>query len=145
MSKSKIIKDIVNEEVPLSQSLTRLQVIAYDLKNKSLEKWAEDELTGYTDEENVPEYRLKHSINFNYSGINNMVHLVKNVNLNPSLLGTDVLDKLSIYLLSKVSLRLKASSKNELPPISYVQEMGGSSIASGFVFHPLPALNRLKL
>lgn len=36
MSKSKIIKDIVNEEVPLSQSLTRLQVIAYDLKNKSL-------------------------------------------------------------------------------------------------------------
>ena len=93
MSKSKIIKDIVNEEVPLSQSLTRLQVIAYDLKNKSLERWAEDELTGYTDEENVPEYRLKHSINFNYSGINNMVHLVKNVNLNPSLLGTDVLEQ----------------------------------------------------
>lgn len=44
MSKSKIIKDIVNEEVPLSQSLTRLQVIAYDLKNKSLERWAEDGL-----------------------------------------------------------------------------------------------------
>lgn len=93
MSKSKIIKDIVNEEVSLSQSLTRLQVIAYALKNKSLEQWAENELTGYTDEESVPEYRHKHSINFNYSGINNMVHHVKNVNLNPSLLGTSVLEQ----------------------------------------------------
>ena len=93
MSKSKIITDIVNEEVSLSQSLTRLQVIAYDLKNKSLEKWAEDELTGYTDKESIPEYRHKHSIIFNYSGINNMVHHVKNVNLNPSLLCTNVLEQ----------------------------------------------------
>ena len=31
------------------------------------------------------------------------------------------------------------------PPISYVQEMGGSShIAGGFVFRALLALNRLK-
>ena len=29
-------------------------------------------------------------------------------------------------------------------PISYVQEMGGSSIAGGFVFRALLALNRLK-
>ena len=32
----------------------------------------------------------------------------------------------------------------ELPPISRVQEMGGSSIAGGFVFRALHALNRLK-
>lgn len=32
----------------------------------------------------------------------------------------------------------------ELPPISHVQEMGGSSIAGGFVFRALHALNRLK-
>ena len=32
----------------------------------------------------------------------------------------------------------------ELPPISRVREIGGSSIAGGFVFRALHALNRLK-
>ena len=47
MPKSKIIKAIVDDEVSLAQSLTRLQVIAHDLKNKELETWAESELVVY--------------------------------------------------------------------------------------------------
>lgn len=95
MPKSKIIKAIVDDEVSLVQSLTRLQVIAYDLKNKELEKWAGNELVGYSSEDDVPEYRHAKSINFTYSGINNMVHQVKNVPLDPGFLGMDVLEQIA--------------------------------------------------
>lgn len=95
MPKSKIIRAIVDDEVSLAQSLTRLQVIAHDLKNKELEKWAESELVGYASEDGVPEYRHAKSINFTYSGINNMVHQVKNVPLDPGFLGMDVLEQIA--------------------------------------------------
>lgn len=95
MPKSKIIKAIVDDEVSLAQSLTRLQVIAHDLKNKELETWAESELVGYSSESDVPEYRHAKSINFTYSGINNMVHQVKNVPLDPGFLGMEVLEQIA--------------------------------------------------
>ena len=95
MPKSKIIKAIVDDEVSLAQSLTRLQVIAHDLKNKELETWAENELVGYASEDAVPEYRHAKSINFTYSGINNMVHQVKNVPLDPGFLGMEVLEQIA--------------------------------------------------
>ena len=95
MPKSKIIRAIVDDEVSLAQSLTRLQVIAHDLKNVELEKWAENELAGYASEDDVPEYRHVKSINFTYSGINNMVHQVKNVPLDPGFLGVDALEKIA--------------------------------------------------
>ena len=64
MPKSKVIKAIVDDEVSLAQSLTRLQVIAHDLKNKELETWAENELVGYASEDDAPEYRHAKSINY---------------------------------------------------------------------------------
>ena len=101
MPKSKIIKAIVDDEVSLGQSLTRLQVIAHDLKNKELETWAENELVGYASESDIPEYRHAKSINFTYSGINNMVHQVKNVPLNPEFLGMEVLELISDVLFTQ--------------------------------------------
>lgn len=95
MPKSRIIKAIVDDEVSLAQSLTRLQVIAHDLKNKELEAWAESELVGYASEDDVPEYRHAKSINFTYSGINNMVHQVKNAPLDPGFLGMEVLKQIA--------------------------------------------------
>lgn len=95
MPKSQIIKAIVDDEVGLAQSLRRLQVIAHDVKNDELEKWAESELTGYTNDDVIPDYRCTESINFIYTGINNYVHQVTNVPLNPMLLGEDVLDEIS--------------------------------------------------
>lgn len=95
MPKSKIIKAIVDDEVSLGQSLTRLQVIAHDLKNKELETWAEHELAGYASEDDVPEYRHAKSITFTYSGINNMVHQANNLPLDPGFLGMEVLDQIA--------------------------------------------------
>lgn len=49
----------------------------------------------------------------------------------------------SLFSMSILRHKLQPSTY-ELPPISYVREMGGSSIAGGFMFRTLLVLNRLK-
>lgn len=70
MPKSKVITEAVDSVVPLEQTLRRLEVLAHDVGNDELERWAECELAGYTDGE-VPSYRVSKGLNFSYSGINN--------------------------------------------------------------------------
>ena len=70
MPKSKVITEAVDSVVPLEQTLRRLEVLAHDVGNEELERWAECELAGYTDGE-VPSYRVSKGLNFSYSGINN--------------------------------------------------------------------------
>lgn len=57
MPKSQIIIDAVNGDVPIEKSLKRLQVLAHDVHNEELERWAENELTGYLGTDEVPDYR----------------------------------------------------------------------------------------
>jgi hypothetical protein len=57
MPKSQIIKDIVEDSVSLERSLNRLYVIARDVNNKQLSQWADIELNGYKDTDDVPDYR----------------------------------------------------------------------------------------
>lgn len=80
MPKSQIIKDIVEDAVPLSKSLYRLYVLALDVKNTKLANWALSELKGYTSPDVVPEYRKIEIGNFTYSGLNNRFQ-VKNIHL----------------------------------------------------------------
>lgn len=70
MPKSQIIIDLVEDAVPLEKSLTRLMVLAKDVKNKKLEEWAQNELNGYKNISDLPGYRRSHSSLFKYSGIN---------------------------------------------------------------------------
>lgn len=70
MPKSKVITEAVDSIVPLEQTLRRLEVLAHDVGNEELERWAECELADYTDGE-VPSYRISKGLNFSYSGINN--------------------------------------------------------------------------
>lgn len=95
MPKSKIIKAIVDDEVNLKQSLTRLQVIAHDVHNDELKQWTESELVGYSSEVEVPEYRHVKSISFIYSGINNYTLKVDKAPLNPSFLDPEILDQVA--------------------------------------------------
>lgn len=69
MPKSKVIVDAVNGAVPLERTLRRLEVLAHDVGNEKLERWAECEIKGY-DVSEVPDYRIVSSLNFTYSGIN---------------------------------------------------------------------------
>lgn len=80
MPKSQIIKDIVEDAVPLSKSLYRLYVLALDVKNTKLANWALCESKGYAESDNVPEYRKIRTGNLTYSGLNHRFQ-VKNVHL----------------------------------------------------------------
>lgn len=70
MAKSQIIKDLANNNVTLDVALSRLLLIAADISNKELTVWAENELNGYSDSKDLPEYRIAKHTQFLYSGIN---------------------------------------------------------------------------
>ena len=94
MPKSQIIIDAVNGDVPIDKSLKRLQVLAHDVYNKELEKWAENELTGYLDSSEIPEYRETKSFNIVYSGFNLSLQ-VNNAPLPIGCLSSDTLDEVA--------------------------------------------------
>lgn len=70
MAKSKIIKELANNEITIDVALNRLLVIASDLNNDKLAIWAESELQGYKKDEDLPSYRKLKSLRFTYSGFN---------------------------------------------------------------------------
>jgi hypothetical protein len=82
MAKSRIIKELANNEVPLEVAINRLLIIASDTDNEKLAQWAEKELNGYSNEDNIPSYRIVkvEDTIFKYSGINGIVQF-KNVTL----------------------------------------------------------------
>lgn len=70
MAKSKIIKELANNQISMEVALQRLMVIASDLDNDELLKWTELELHGYKKVNTLPSYRKTKSLHFTYSGIN---------------------------------------------------------------------------
>jgi len=70
MPKSQIIKDIVEDKESIEKSMTRLYVLAKDIKNGQIELWAKQELEGYQNTNDVPDYRKFTSDMIRYSGIN---------------------------------------------------------------------------
>lgn len=70
MAKSKIIKELANNEISLEVAINRLLIIASDINNKELAQWAEKELNGYSTKDTIPSYRIVKNTMFRYSGIN---------------------------------------------------------------------------
>lgn len=70
MAKSKIIKELANNDISLEVALNRLMIIASDIENEELSQWAENELNGYGDTSDLPAYRNVTNARFVYSGIN---------------------------------------------------------------------------
>lgn len=54
----KIIELATDAEKPISVLLRQSVVLGHELKNASLKRWANQELNGYTEADNVPEYRI---------------------------------------------------------------------------------------
>ena len=94
MAKSKIIKELVNEEISLGIALKRLVVLASDLGDDELKNWAQKEIVGYNEEDDVPNYRSLESFNFTYYGING-AYKVNNQALALNFIGEDNLKKLN--------------------------------------------------
>ena len=57
MARSQIILDLINNSVPLSDTLMRLSVLFDSLGNKKLKSWINCEICGYDDKEEIPKYR----------------------------------------------------------------------------------------
>lgn len=70
MAKSKIIKELANNEISLDVALNRLLIIASDIENEELANWAQNELDGYASTANLPAYRQIQNVRYVYSGIN---------------------------------------------------------------------------
>ena len=94
MAKSKIIKQLVNEEISLGIALKRLLVLATDLELSDLINWVRCETRGY-EHNPVPDYRKISSYTFIYSGINGSFQ-VKNANLSLSFLNKKTLDDILV-------------------------------------------------
>ena len=77
MAKSRILKELANNEVTLEVALKRLMVIANDISNTELKNWASRELRGYGDNDELPSYRRIASGNLVYSGINGNFQVTK--------------------------------------------------------------------
>lgn len=69
MAKSKIIKELANNEITIDVALSRVLIIASDIGNDKLAEWAGKELNGYRDDEDLPEYRIIKDTRFISSGI----------------------------------------------------------------------------
>ena len=70
MAKSRIIKELANNEITMEVALNRLLIIASDLDNNDLSDWVSAELHGYQKGMELPVYRQIKSKQFIYSGIN---------------------------------------------------------------------------
>lgn len=89
MAKSKIIKELASNEISLEVALNRLLIIASDIKNDELAQWVENELNGYSDSAELPEYRVIDNTHFVYSGINGQFKMENESLPLPEILGVD--------------------------------------------------------
>ena len=96
MPKSQIIIDVVEENVTLEKSLSRLLILAKDIQNPTLEKWAQCEINGYKEREDIPEYRVVGGCYLKYNGFNGN-YQVSNVTLSNSWLDGKLVEKMANY------------------------------------------------
>ena len=75
MRRSKIIKDIVQNNKSVSTALQELLVITHELDNKELNRWIRNELTGYNSEDELPSYRKNLPNTILYSGQNGLTNV----------------------------------------------------------------------
>ena len=112
MAKSKIIKELVNNEISLEIALKRIYVLASNLDNEQIKLWAEKELYGYLDEDNLPEYRMFHGCKLTYSGINGRFQIT-NQPLSLTWLKSSTVERLSVQKIYDPLSEVEKFSKTE--------------------------------
>lgn len=93
VNKSQIIKDLVDDNVSLERSLTRLYVLVKSLNNEELCAWINCELHGYDNTMQLPDYRKTKSSLLQYSGINGGFQ-VKNNSISIDIFGEELSERL---------------------------------------------------
>lgn len=59
-----LIDDIVNPQISLSSILRKAKVLASSLRNEEFKKWIDNELNGYNNGEEIPDYRQFNGVNY---------------------------------------------------------------------------------
>ena len=114
MAKSKIIKELVNDEVSLTVALNRLYVLASDLGNQDILNWASKEISGYKKEDDLPDYRIFKSAEFFYTGINGGFQ-VNGLPLPLNWLSPDTIEKLSTNYIRESLAEIEDKAKSDKP------------------------------
>lgn len=57
MAKSRIIKDLANNNVDLLTALKRTKVLLFELDDREIIEWVNNEITGYPQDADIPSYR----------------------------------------------------------------------------------------
>jgi len=114
VAKSKIIKELANNEISLEVALNRLLIIASDIGNDELAQWSERELNGYMKNDTVPDYRVAKNTQITYSGINGR-YQVKEAPLSLQVLFKDKPDMFNVKLVEGIKIieGLAIEDKNE--------------------------------
>lgn len=130
MAKSKIIKELANNQISMEVALQRLMIIASDLENEDLSAWAEAELHGYSRGDTLPKYRNIQSIHFVYSGINGSFKVTNCPFTFTSVLEEKLPDIYNIPIMDSISSLQDFVDNPDKQ--SYIRDF---SILSGYVLH----------
>lgn len=91
---SRFLQELSENKITIEEGLQRLLVIANKTKNKELAKWCTDELNGYNNFDDLPDYRRTVNRNIVYSGINGRMQ-VTNTPIGPGYLKEETIEKVS--------------------------------------------------
>lgn len=112
--RSKIIKDLIMDKINVLQAMQSLSFMLEDINDteSEIKKWVNNEINGYKNQSNIPEYRktnaiLMGNVQVGYS-------LYKNINI-------PLADKKAIELLTKIQIK---------EPLSIVMQLAKAEIES---------------
>lgn len=94
MAKSKLIKNLTTDEVSLENTLERLLIITNALEDPKVTNWILNEIKGYENKTNLPNYRKIQSMNIKYDGINGNLQ-IKNAPLPITHFPKEIRDEIS--------------------------------------------------
>lgn len=60
--RSKIIRDLIMDKISVLQAMQSLDFILEDIKEKKIKKWVKNELNGYQENDQIPDYRILDAI-----------------------------------------------------------------------------------
>lgn len=89
------IEILSDAKQPLANAFFKAQVIAHKLQNKDFAKWVKDEIQGYGNEDNIPNYRVSHLTP--YGNVENGVKRYTNYRLPIGGMSQEMIDKFLVY------------------------------------------------
>lgn len=56
--RSKVIIDLINNNINVEQALEILDLLLKNIKDKKIKKWLSNEINGYDKDDDIPDYRI---------------------------------------------------------------------------------------